>query len=170
MQNKIKKISLVCVLIISCKLVLAQEAPTSSGSYLQDLGSLTAHIRGTQTIADICAEKFPDLKSQNQNAVHEWRNRYKPFVTEMTSRFEALPIQWATKHSQGTKATPEYWSAFLDEQLDAARSVVKQQFKSLGPEQGRLICVRFPQALTSVSWNIESFRKNEVATIRRGPN
>lgn len=170
MQNKIKKISLVCVLIVSCKLVFAQEAPTSSGSYMQDLGSVTAHIRGTQTIADICAEKFPDLKSQNQNAVREWQNRYKPFVAEMTTRFEQLPKQWASKHSQGTKATPEYWSKFLDKQLDAARNVVTQQFKALAPEQERLICVKFPQTLTSVGWNIESFRKNEVATIRRGPN
>jgi hypothetical protein len=131
---------------------------------------VTAEIRGAQTIADICAEKFPNLKSKNQNAVDEWRNRYKPFVAEMTSRFEALPMQWATKYSQGVKATPEYWSAFLDKQLDAARSIVKQQFKALGPEQEQLICVSFSQALTSVRWNLESFRKNEVATIRLGPN
>jgi hypothetical protein len=137
---------------------------------MQDLGSVTAHIRGAQTIADICAEKFPDLKSQSQDAVHEWQNRYKPFVAEMTSRFEQLPKQWASKHFQGTKATPEYWSAFLGKQLDAAGSIVKEQFKALTPEQERLICVKFPQTLTSVEWNIEIFRKNEVATIRRGPN
>jgi hypothetical protein len=170
MRSKIKKISLICVLIIPCKLVLSQEAPISSGSYAQDLGSVTAEIRGAQTITDICAENFPALKSKNQIAVNEWRNRYKPFVTEMTSRFEALPMQWATKYSQGAKATPEYWSAFLNKQIDAARSIVKQQFKALEPEQERLICVNFSQALTSARWDLESFRKNEVATIRRGPN
>jgi hypothetical protein len=169
MQNKIKKISLLLILIVQCKLMFAQEAPTSSGSYAHDLGSVTAEIRGAQSIADICAGKFVDLKSKNQDAVDSWRNRYKPFIAEMTSRFEALPKQWASKHLRGSEATPEYWAAFLDKQLDAARDIVEQQFKTLPPEQERLICVGFSQALTSARWNLESFHKNKVATIRRGP-
>jgi hypothetical protein len=169
MQHTINRISLLLVLTFQCKMTFAQAPSPQSGVYAHDLGGVIAEIRGAQTIVDICAEQFPDLKSTNQLAVDNWRDRYKPFVAEMNSRFDALPKYWASKHLQGAKSTPAYWVTFLDNQISAARDVVKRQFQSTQPEQKRLICTGFPQALTSERWNLESFHKDMVANIRRGP-
>jgi hypothetical protein len=159
---------LAVLLAFLCGNAAAQESPPSSG-YFRDLGRLILEIRSVQWTADICAEKFPESRAANQKGVDRWKKKYKPFVDEMTRQFEGIPKYWATLDPATAKAAPAMWIS-VNKQLEGARDQVRKDYlEHLGEAKFHVVCDRYPQVLEADRWNLERYRANEVATIRRGP-
>jgi hypothetical protein len=156
-------------LLSGCCPVFAQESPTPSGAYFRDLGRIIGRIRAVQWTADICAETYPETKSENQAAVDAWQRKYQPFVMEMTKKFDALPAYWVAHDPSGTYSVPKI-NDMLNRMMVQGRYQLKKQYLvDQGLERFQETCKAYPLALQSEGFDFERSYRNEVAEIRRVP-
>ena len=163
------RIILPVALLGHCNTAVAQQSAPSTGSYFRDLGSLIAEIRSVQWTVDICAESYPDTKTNNISAAEEWTAKNKSIIDEMKAKFDGLPAYWAGLDPQSAREAPALW-AQVNEQIDSGRDHLKQEYLSqLGAEKMRSVCHNYRPVLQSERWNLQRYRANAIATIRTGP-
>jgi len=157
------------VLASPCAPAWSQGASLVEDRYFHSLGVIMSKIRGVQYTADICAERYPATKEANQRAAEDWRDRYQPFIGEMTAAFNGLPRYWAGRNKEAARAGPAMW-AQVNRQLDGAKLLLEQQYLAqLGEEKFAIVCANYAMVLQAPGADLERTQVQEVATIRRGP-
>jgi hypothetical protein len=151
--------------LLWCVSTHAEQSTLSTGDYYDDLGTVRMAIRGIVWYKDICADSFPSLKNENDEAYRAWRKKYLPFLQEMQRHSnESLGYE-----SQGDSAKGVKIRIAMEKRFAQYKEIMRKQLTEAGPDTFQYACRQYPVYLHKMDrGNIEYFYAEQVATIRKG--
>ena len=144
----------------------AEQSTDSSGDYYMDFGQVYGATVSIQQYRDICAESFPGVRKQNNDAYFQWRAKYLKFLQEL----EKHRVAMAWKEAKGDEKKHVEVLTKMNASFDRYKGALREQLNSGGQDGFQRACARYPQYLQSDRGNLEYFYAEQVATVRRGPS
>lgn len=154
----------VCALVASLLLTPAASAdePYVPHGYAADVGQVYGTLRGVRQMVDICAGAFPASAPDNRAAFRRWRERYRPFLDEMESRYQGA-IAAATGHDEAS-----YRAAMAQIERGFVRRTESTRAELLAANAAGLEseCGGFARVLDSEAVDFERMQAAKVRKIR----
>ena len=147
---------------------LAQKISTTpaTGDYASDLGYLNGVAKMTGVTRDICIESYPDMQLTITDAYNIWRERYKPFLQEITLRMNLLLLEDARQSGSSIAQVMATYTAEMAKMKPGLRAMYSKD----GPASFRTFCESYPRTLLGDGvGNIEKYYPEHVATIHKVP-
>lgn len=156
------------VLLLSLSVAVSAVPPASSKdaanqhTYIVSLGKIYTAIKAVEYNKELCAERYPEYSTSNNNAYKLWKKKHSSFLDEFEKRYTDYLQTLAKNNAQKYKQYVNIMNGKFAEQ----KAIRRAELLKNPAVKGKMVCSKYP-FLIETELNPEHQYVKEVQSVRQ---